>query len=108
MRSRRGTRSAAAPPTLLLIPGTPGATSGTTAAPAGTENVGVYSAIAVSARVDIVRKQVTEMAKDVRAIDRRLSELEDSLSEIKDELAFMRRGITALVRNAGLLDIEFK
>jgi len=56
MRSRRGTRSAAAPPTLLLIPGTPSATSGTTAAPAGTENVGVYLAIAVSARVNIVRK----------------------------------------------------
>jgi len=108
MRSRRGIRSAAASPTLLLIPSTPGAASGTTAAPAGTENVGVYLAIAVSARVNIVREQVTKIAKDVRAIDCRLSKLKDSLSEIKDELAFIRRGIIALVRNTGLLDIEFK
>jgi hypothetical protein len=65
MRSRGGTRSAATPPTLSLIPSTPSAASGTAAASAGTENVGVYSAIAVSARVDIVREQVTEIAKDV-------------------------------------------
>jgi len=65
MRSCRGTHSAAAPPTFLLIPGTPSATSGTTTAPAGTENVGVYSVITISARVDIVYKQVTKMAKDV-------------------------------------------
>jgi len=70
MRSRRGTCSAAAPFTLLLIPGTPSAASGTTTAPAGTENVGVYLAIAISVRVNIVCKQVTEIAKDVRAIDR--------------------------------------
>ena len=107
MRSRRGTCSAA-PPTLSLIPGTPGAASGTAATPAGMENVGVYSAIAVSARVDIAREQVTEIAKDVRAVDHRLSELEDSLSEIKDELAFIRRGITALVRNTRLSDMEFE
>ena len=94
--------------TLSLIPGTPSAASGSAATPAGTVNVGVYSAIAVSARVDIVREQVTEIAKDVQAIDRRLRRLEDSLSEIKDELAFIRRGITALVHNAGLPDIEFK
>ena len=94
--------------TLSLIPGTPGAASGTAATPAGTENVGVYSAITISARVNIVREQVTEIAKDVQAIDRRLRRLEDSLSEIKDELAFIRRGITALVHNAGLPDIEFK
>ena len=107
MRSRKGTRSVAAPPTLSLIPGTPSAASGTVA-PAGTENVGVYLAIAVSARVDIVRERVAEVAKDVRAIDHRLSKLKGSLSEIKDELAFMRRGITALVRNAGLPDIELE
>ena len=56
IRSRRGTRSTTAPPTLLLIPSTPSTASSTTAAPAGTENVGVYLAIAVSARVNIVRK----------------------------------------------------
>jgi len=66
----------------------------------------VYSAIAVSARIDIVRKQVTNMAKDVRAIDRRLNKFGDSLSEIKDKLAFLRRGIIALVRNTGLPDIK--
>jgi len=56
MRSRRGIHSAAAPPTLLLIPSTPSATFSTTAAPTGTENVGVYLAIAVSACVNIVRE----------------------------------------------------
>jgi len=65
MRSRRGIRSAATPPTLLLIPSTPGAASGTTAAPTGTENIRVYLAIAVSTCVNIVREQVTEIAKDV-------------------------------------------
>ena len=107
MRSRKGTRSVAAPPTLSPIPGMPGAASGTVT-PAGTENIGVYSAIAVSARVDIVRERVAEVAKDVRAIDHRLSKLRGSLGEIKDELAFMRRGITALIRNAGLPDIELE
>jgi hypothetical protein len=68
----------------------------------------VYSAIAVSARIDIVRERVTDMAKDVRAMDRRFNEFEDSLSEIKDELAFLRRGVIALVRNAGLPDIEYE
>ncbi len=101
-RNRGGTRSAVAPPTLSPIAGTPGGA----AAAAGTEYIGVYSAIAVSARVDIVRERVTDIAKDVRAMDRRLNEFEDSLSEIKDELAFLRRGVIALVRNAGLLDIE--
>ena len=65
MRSRRSTCSAAAPPTLLLIPGTPGTASGTAATPTGTGNVGVYSAIAVSVRVNIVYKWVADMAKDV-------------------------------------------
>ena len=48
------------------------------------------------------------MAKDVRAIDRRLSKLKDSLSKIKDKLTFIRRSIIVLIYNAGLLDIEFK
>jgi len=48
------------------------------------------------------------MAKDVRAIDRRFNEFEDSLSEIKDKLVFLRRGVIALIRNAGLPDIEYK
>jgi len=108
MRSRRGTYSTAASSTLLLIPSTPSAASSTTAAPTSTENVRVYSAIAVSVRVNIVREQVTKIAKDIRAIDRWLSKLKDSLSKIKDRLAFIRRGITALIHNAGLLDIEFK
>ena len=56
IRSHRGTYSAAAFPTLLLIPSTPSAASSTTAAPASIENVRVYLAIAVSARVDIVYK----------------------------------------------------
>jgi len=70
MRSYRGTRSTAAPLTLLLIPSTPNAISSATAAPASTENIKVYLAITVSVYINIVYKQVTEIAKDVRAIDR--------------------------------------
>jgi len=51
---------------------------------------------------------VTKIAKDIRAIDCRLSKLKDSLSKIKDGLAFIRRSIIALIYNARLLDIEFK
>ena len=56
VRSYKGIHSTAAPPTLLLIPSTPSTASGTTTTPTGTENVKVYSAIAISARVDIVYK----------------------------------------------------
>jgi len=56
MRSCRGIYSAAAPPTLLLIPSTPSTASSTTAAPASMENVRVYLAIAVFTRVNIVRE----------------------------------------------------
>jgi hypothetical protein len=56
MRSRRGTRSAVAPPTLLLIASTRSAASSTTVAPTSIENVRVYLVIAVSARIDIVYK----------------------------------------------------
>ena len=56
MRSRRGTRSAATPFTLLLIPSTPSTASSTTTTSASTENVRVYLAIIVSIRVNIVYK----------------------------------------------------
>jgi hypothetical protein len=68
----------------------------------------VYLAIAVSIYVDIVYKRVAKVVKDVWAIDNWLSKLKGSLSEIKDELAFVRRGITILIRNAGLPDIELE
>jgi DNA anti-recombination protein RmuC len=68
----------------------------------------VYLAIAVSARVNIVYKRVAKIVKDVRAIDNRLSKLKGSLSKIKDKLAFIRRGITTLIYNTRLLDIELK
>jgi hypothetical protein len=68
----------------------------------------VYLAIAVSARVNIVYKWVAKVAKDVRAIDNQLSKLKGSLSKIKDKLIFIRRSITTLIYNAGLLDIELK
>ena len=56
MHSRRGTRSAAAPPTtLLLIPSTPSTASGIIT-PTSIENVRVYLVIAVSVRVNIVYK----------------------------------------------------
>jgi len=60
-RGRRGTCSAATPLTLSLIASTPGAA----AAFASTRSVGVYLAIAVSTRVNIVCKRVTNIAKDI-------------------------------------------
>ena len=68
----------------------------------------MYLAIAVSARVNIVYKQVAKVAKDVQAIDHWLSKLKGSLSKIKNKLAFIRRSITTLIYNARLLDIELK
>jgi hypothetical protein len=55
MRSRKGTRSVAAPPTLLLIPSMPSATS-STITPASIENTRVYLVIAISVYIDIVYK----------------------------------------------------
>ena len=107
MCSRRSTCFAALF-TLSLIPSTPSAVFSTTTTPASMENVGVYLAITVFARVDIAYKQVTEIAKDVQAVDYWLSKLEDSLNKIKDELAFIRHSITVLVHNTRLLDMEFK
>ena len=108
MPSCKSTCFATVPPILSLIPGTPGAVSGTAATPAGMENVGVYSAIAVSVRVDIVCEWVTEITKDVQTIDCQLSELENFLSEIKDEAVFIKYGITAFVCNTELPDIKFE
>ena len=68
----------------------------------------MYLAIAVSVYVDIVYKRVAEVVKDIRAIDNRLSKLKGSLSKIKDKLTFIRRGITILICNTRLLDIELK
>jgi hypothetical protein len=79
-----------------------------TTTPASIENIRVYLVITISARVNIVCKRVAKVVKDVRAIDYQLSRLKDSLSEIKDKLAFIRRGITILIYNARLLDIELK
>ena len=56
MRSRRGTCSTATLPTLLLIYSTPGTAFSTTTAPANTENIKVYLAIAISVRANIVYK----------------------------------------------------
>ena len=55
MRSRKGTRSIATPPTLLLIPSTPSTTS-STITPTSIENARVYLAIAVSIRLNIFYK----------------------------------------------------
>ena len=51
---------------------------------------------------------MTNIAKDVRAMDRQFNKFKDSLSEIKDELAFLRRSIIALIRNARLPDIKYR
>ena len=68
MRSHKGTRSVATPPTLLLIPSIPSATS-STITPASIENIRVYLVITISTRVNIVYKQVAKVVKDIRAID---------------------------------------
>ena len=107
MRSHKGTRSITTPPTLLLIPSTP-STASSTITPTSTENIRVYLAIAISARVNIVYKRVAKVVKDIRAIDNRLSKLKGSLSKIKDKLTFIRRGITILIYNTRLPDIELK
>ena len=108
MYSCKGIYFAAVFPTLLLIPGTPGTVFNTTATPTGIENIGVYLAIAVFICINIVYKQVTEIVKDIWAIDCQLNRFKDFLSEIKNKLAFIKCGITVLVYNARLLDIEFK
>ena len=64
MRGRRGTRSAAAPLTLLPIASTLGTAIAATTS-ASIESVRVYLAIAVSVRVNIVCKWVTKIVKDV-------------------------------------------
>jgi len=55
MRSRRGTRSAAAPLILLPIAGTPDTTIAT-ATSASIGSVRVYSVIVISTRINIVYK----------------------------------------------------
>ena len=68
-RGRKGTRSTTAPLTLLPIASTPGTTITATAF-ASIESVRVYLAITISARINIVYKRVTNIAKDVQAMDR--------------------------------------
>ena len=86
----------------------PGTAFSTIATPASIENVRVYLAIAISIYINIACKQVTEIAKDVQAIDYWLSKLKDSLNKIKDKFAFIKYGITALIYNTRLLNMEFK
>jgi len=69
MRGYRGTYSTAASLTSLLITSTPGAAITATAS-ASMEFIGVYLVIAVSTRINIVYKRVTNIVKDIRAINR--------------------------------------
>jgi len=64
MRGYRGTRSTATPLTPSLITSTLGAAITATTF-ASTESIRVYLAIAISIRVDIVYKRVTNIAKDI-------------------------------------------
>ena len=64
MHSRRGTRSTAAPLTLSLIASTLGAAIAATAS-ASTGSFRVYLVITISARINIVRERVTNIAKEV-------------------------------------------
>jgi len=56
MRSRKGIRSTATPPTFLLILSTPSAALGIITTSTNTENVKVYLAITVFIHVNIVYK----------------------------------------------------
>ena len=51
---------------------------------------------------------MTNIAKDVQAINRQFNKFKDSLSKIKDKLAFLRRGIIILIYNTRLPDIEYR
>ena len=64
MRSRKDIFSIATPFTLLLIPGTP-STTFSTITPTSTENIGVYLAITIFIRINIVYKRVAKVAKDI-------------------------------------------
>ena len=68
----------------------------------------MYLAIAISTRINIVYKRVTNIAKDIRAIDRRFNNFKDSLSKIKDKLTFLRRGVITLIYNTRLPDIKYR
>ena len=68
----------------------------------------MYLVIIISTRINIVYKRVTNIVKDIWAIDYRLSKLRGSLGKIKYKLIFIRRSITILIYNARLLDIELK
>jgi len=51
---------------------------------------------------------VTNIVKDIQAINRRFNKFKDSLNKIKDELTFLRCSIIILIRNAGLPDIKYR
>ena len=75
---------------------------------ASTGSVRVYLVITISTRINIVYKRVTNIAKDIRAIDRRFNKYKDSLSKIKNKLAFLRRSIITLICNTRLPDIKYR
>jgi len=83
-----------------------GVTAAATITSAGTGNVGVYSAIAVSVHVDIICKWVANVAKDVQTMNCQLNKFKNSLNEIRDEFVFLKYSVIAFVCNAGLLDIK--
>ena len=107
MYGYRGIYFIAAHLTLLPIASMLDATIATTAS-GGTGSIGVYSVIAISVCIDIVCKWVTDMVKDIQAIDCWFSKFKDFLSEIKDELAFLKYGIIALIYNTGLPNIKYR
>ena len=51
---------------------------------------------------------MTNIAKDIQAIDHQFNKFKDSLNKIKDELTFLRYNIIALIYNTRLLDIEYR
>ena len=51
---------------------------------------------------------MTNIAKDIQAIDYQFNKFKDSLNKIKDELTFLKYSIITLVHNAELPDIKYK
>ena len=94
MYSHRGTCSTTTPLTLLPI--------------ASTQYIRGYLAVTISIYINIVYKQVTNMAKDIQAMDYWLNKFKNSLSKIKNKLAFLKRSIITFIYNAKLPNIKYK
>ena len=56
----------------------------------------------------MVRKQITNIIKNIQAMDHQLNKFKDSLSKIKDKLTFLRHSVITLIYSTELPDIKYK